>query len=131
NVVEGEGVSVAHPARFLLVGTMNEEEGELRPQIADRIGLEVEVDAIRDPEARAEIMRRREAFTADPDRFRARFAGEQRNVEERVAEAERLLPAVRVPDRLYTAVARLVVGAGVGSHRADVTIVESAKALAA
>src|SRR5207237_2896072 len=63
NVVEREGISISHPARFLLVGTMNEEEGELRPQIADRIGLEVDVDAIREPEARAEIMRRREAFT--------------------------------------------------------------------
>src|SRR5919204_1653440 len=67
NIVEREGVSVSHPARFLLVGTMNEEEGELRPQIADRIGLQVEVDAVFDPRARAEIMRRREAFTADPE----------------------------------------------------------------
>src|SRR2546425_7451182 len=73
NVVEREGVSISHPARFLLVGTMNEEEGELRPQIADRIGLEVDVDAIREPESRAEIARRREAFTADPEAFRARF----------------------------------------------------------
>ena len=67
NVVEREGVSVSHPARFLLVGTMNEEEGELRPQIADRIGLEVEVEALADPESRAEVVRRREAFAADPD----------------------------------------------------------------
>src|SRR5947208_8067174 len=92
NVIEREGISLAHPARFLLVGTMNEEEGELRPQIADRIGLQVEVEPVAEPNARAEIMRRREAFTADPDRFRARFAGEQRNVEGRIAAAEPLLP---------------------------------------
>src|SRR6266851_6771188 len=67
NTVEREGVSIAHPARFILVGTMNEEEGELRPQIADRIGLRVDVDAVVEPEARAEIMRRRETFTADPE----------------------------------------------------------------
>jgi Mg-chelatase subunit ChlI len=130
NVVEREGVSVSHPARFLLVGTMNEEEGELRPQIADRIGLEVEVEALREPQARAEVTRRREAFTADPDALRAQFSAAQEELAERVSTAERLLPKVAVPDRLYTAVARLVVSAGVESHRADVTILESAKALA-
>jgi Mg-chelatase subunit ChlI len=131
NVVEREGVSIAHPARFLLVGTMNEEEGELRPQIADRIGLQVEVEAIAEPEARAEIVRRREAFTSDPDALRASFAAEQAELAEEVALAERLLPDVRVPDHLYPAVGRLTVKAGVSSHRADVTIVECAKAAAA
>ena len=131
NVVEREGVSVSHPARFLLVGTMNEEEGELRPQIADRIGLEVEVEALREPQARAEVTRRREAFTADPEGLRLRFAAAQAELAERVGSAERLLREVAVPDRLYPAVARLVVSAGVESHRADVTILESAKALAA
>src|SRR3954464_14350056 len=77
NVVEREGVSVSHPARFLLVGTMNEEEGELRPQIADRLGLEVEVEALAAPESRAEIVRRREAFGTDPAAFRARWAAAQ------------------------------------------------------
>src|SRR6266508_686414 len=109
NVVEREGVSVSHPARFLLVGTMNEEEGELRPQIADRIGLEVDVEPIREAEARAEVTRRREAFTADPERFRARFAAAQDELAARVSEAERLLPEVSVPEPLYAAVARLVV----------------------
>ena len=77
NVVEREGVSVSHPARFLLVGTMNPEEGELRPQLADRIGLRIVVDAILDPGQRAEVMRRRETYTADPDAFVAAAAGEQ------------------------------------------------------
>jgi magnesium chelatase subunit I len=73
NVVEREGVSLAHPARFLLVGTMNEEEGELRPQIADRLGLQVEVEPIGEPKARAEVMRRREAFTRDPALLMAQY----------------------------------------------------------
>lgn len=131
NVVEREGVSISHPARFLLVGTMNEEEGELRPQIADRIGLQVEVQAIAEPDARAEIVRRREAFTADPDSMLGAFASSQADLAEELAVAERLLPEVRVPDHLYPAVGRVTVKAGVTSHRADVTIVECAKAGAA
>jgi len=131
NVVEREGVSISHPARFLLVGTMNEEEGELRPQIADRIGLELEVEALDDPEARAEIVRRREAFSADPAAFRAQWAEAQAELAERVAAAEARLPSVRLADDLYAAVGHVVVRSGVGSHRADITIVECAKAAAA
>ena len=131
NVVEREGVSIAHPARFILVGTMNEEEGELRPQIADRLGLQVEVDAVYDAEARAEIMRRREAFTGDPDGFLAGYTPHQAALAAQVAAAERLLADVRLPAPFYGAVARLVVKAGVASHRADVSIVECAKGLAA
>ncbi|HZT44901.1 MAG TPA: ATP-binding protein [Gaiellaceae bacterium] len=131
NVVEREGVSIAHPARFLLVGTMNEEEGELRPQIADRIGLELDVEALDDPEARAEIVRRREAFAADPGGFRARWAEAQAALAARVAAAEALLSSVRLADELYAAVGHVVVRSGVESHRADITIVECAKAAAA
>ena len=130
NVVEREGVSVAHPARFLLVGTMNEEEGELRPQIADRIGLEIEVSALEDPAARAEVMRRRGAFAADPEAFRAEWAGAQAELAAAIAAAEERLSSVRVPDELYGAVARVVLGSGVQSHRADIAIVECARAAA-
>ena len=131
NVVEREGVSITHPARFLLVGTMNEEEGELRPQIADRIGLRVEIEAVGEPEARGEIVRRREAFTAEPEAFVGSWADAQAALAEEVATAERLLPDVRVPDHFYPAVGQLTVKAGVSSHRADVSIVECAKAAAA
>ena len=131
NIVEREGVSVSHPARFLLVGTMNEEEGELRPQIADRIGLEVEVEALSDPAARAEVVRRREAFAADPEAFLAAWADAQAELADRLAAAEERLRAVRVPDPLYGAVGQVVVRSGVESHRADITIVECAKAIAA
>ncbi len=131
NVVEREGVSISHPARFLLVGTMNEEEGELRPQIADRIGLEVEVEALTEPEARAEVVRRREAYGRDPEAFRASWEQAQRELAERIASAEARLDRVELSDALYSAVGRLVVRSGVDSHRADITIVECAKALAA
>jgi Mg-chelatase subunit ChlI len=131
NVVEREGISISHPARFVLVGTMNEDEGELRPQIADRIGLRVDVEALVEPTARAEVMRRREAFTLDPDRVAADHAASQAELAEELAVAERLLPEVRLADHLYAAVAGLTVKAGVSSHRADVTILECAKAGAA
>ncbi|HSS75004.1 MAG TPA: ATP-binding protein [Gaiellaceae bacterium] len=131
NVVEREGVSVSHPARFLLVGTMNEEEGELRPQIADRLGLEVEVEALKEPESRAEIVRRREAFSTDPAAFRAQWADAQSQLAERVAGAEACLGSVRLEEDLYAAVGHVVVRSGVESHRADITIVECAKASAA
>jgi magnesium chelatase subunit I len=131
NVVEREGVSMSHPARFLLVGTMNEEEGELRPQIADRLGLEVDVEALTEPEARAEVIRRREAFSADPEAFRAEWADVQAGLAGRIAAAEARLPSVRLAEPLYTAVGQVVVRSGVESHRADITIVECAKAAGA
>jgi Mg-chelatase subunit ChlI len=131
NAVEREGVSVSHPARFLLVGTMNEEEGELRPQIADRIGLEVDVEALAEPAARGEVVRRREAFSRDQEGVRRDWAAAQAGLAEQIASAERRLPDVRLADALYAAVGEVVVRSGVESHRADITIVECAKAAAA
>jgi len=131
NTVEREGVSVSHPARFLLVGTMNPEEGELRPQIADRIGLHVDVEAIADPARRAEVLRRREAYAADPDAFAGEWAAEQLALAARVESARLTLPDVRLTDAQYGAIARLVVRVGVTSHRADVTMMECGKAMAA
>ena len=131
NVVEREGVSVSHPARFLLVGTMNPEEGDLRPQLADRIGLRVVVEALGDISRRAEVIRRREAFTADPSGFAAGWADEQERLAERIADARERMGAVSVAPGLYRAIARLVTGSSVSSHRADVTILQCAKALAA
>src|SRR4029077_13267978 len=87
NVVDWEGLSISHPARFLLVGTMNEEEGELRPQIADRFGLQVDVTAVVAPEARAAIVRRREPFSSDPAGFAARWEQQQAALADRVAAA--------------------------------------------
>jgi Mg-chelatase subunit ChlI len=131
NVVEREGISVSHPARFLLVGTMNPEEGELRPQLADRMGLKVEVEPLVAVSARAEIIRRREAFTADPERFAESFAPEQEQLEARLRAVISDVERVTVPERLYEAIAALVLRMGTMSHRADVTVLQCAKALAA
>ena len=98
NVVEREGMSITHPARFLLVGTMNPEEGDLRPQLADRIGLHVEVEPLRDPELRGEVIRRREAFTTDPEALAGRFASYQEELRARVDGAVARLAGVQVPD---------------------------------
>jgi Mg-chelatase subunit ChlI len=131
NVVEREGVSVSHPARFLLVGTMNPEEGELRPQLADRLGLRVVVEALLDAKQRSEVMRRREAYSADAARFAASVDEDQHQLATALQAARERVLAISVPDGLYTAIAQLVVRSGVRSHRADVTILEAAKAEAA
>jgi magnesium chelatase subunit D len=131
NVVEREGISVEHPARFILVGTMNPEEGDLRPQIADRIGLRVDVSALADPRERGEVLRRREAYTADPAAFAASHAGAQSDLRARIGSAAERLGSVRVPEALYAAIGAMVTKLGVTSHRGDVTVLECAKALAA
>lgn len=131
NVVEREGVSVSHPARFLLIGTMNPEEGELRPQIADRIGLQVEVSALKETAHRVEVMMRREAFLQNPGAFMALYQEPQRELLQEIVSAVELLPRVAVPDPLYGAIAQLTFKAEVPSHRADITILQCAKTLAA
>jgi magnesium chelatase subunit D len=110
---------------------MNPEEGELRPQLADRIGLRVVVEALLDPGLRAEVMRRREAFTADAAAFAAAAAPAERELAASVQSARARVAGVVVPDRRYHAIAQLVVRSGVHSPRADVTILEGAKADAA
>lgn len=131
NIVEREGVSVSHPARFLLVGTMNPEEGELRPQIADRFGLQVEVNTLSNRDGRVEVMKRREEFLRDPTRFNDRFRGHQESLRAAIERAISLLPNVSIPERLYAAIAHLVLKSDVSSHRADITILQCAKAIAA
>src|SRR3954447_20811616 len=90
STVEREGVSASHAARFVLVGTMNPEEGELRPQLLDRFGLTVEVAASRDPAVRVEVVRRRLAYEADPEGFAARWADEEDELARRIARAQAL-----------------------------------------
>ncbi len=131
NTVEREGVSVSHPASFILVGTMNPEEGELRPQIADRIGLQIEVKGLETVEERVEIMERYERFLNDRYAFIKSYAEEQRRLQDKIGTAERLLPEVRFPGPFYQAVARLTARFEVPSHRADLTIVQCARTLAA
>ncbi|MEU7408273.1 putative cobaltochelatase [Streptomyces sp. NPDC042638] len=129
--VEREGVSVRHAARFLLVGTMNPEEGELRPQLLDRFGLTVEVAASREPDQRVEVVRRRLAYDADPEGFAARWAAEEAAVRQRVAAARELLPRVRLGDGALRQIAATCAAFEVDGMRADIVMARTATALAA
>ncbi|MGY5102619.1 putative cobaltochelatase [Streptomyces sp. 900105245] len=129
--VEREGVSVRHAARFLLVGTMNPEEGELRPQLLDRFGLTVEVAASREPEQRVEVVRRRLAYDDDPAAFEARWAEEEAAVRQRIVAARRLLPQVRLGDGALRQIAATCAAFEVDGMRADIVMARTATALAA
>ncbi|MFI6499624.1 magnesium chelatase subunit D family protein [Nonomuraea typhae] len=129
--VEREGVSVRHAARFLLVGTMNPEEGELRPQLLDRFGLTVEVKASRDPEERAEVVRRRLAYDAAPEEFVARWTREEVALGERIARARALLGSVKLPDARLRQIAGVCAGFEVDGLRADLVTAHAAMAHAA
>ncbi|MGW7360956.1 putative cobaltochelatase [Streptomyces sp. NPDC054802] len=129
--VEREGVSVRHASRFLLVGTMNPEEGELRPQLLDRFGLTVEVAASRDPELRVEVVRRRLAYDDDPAGFAARWAGEEEALRERIVAARELLPRVVLGDVALRQIAATCAAFEVDGMRADIVMARTATALAA
>ncbi|MFF8103838.1 putative cobaltochelatase [Streptomyces sp. NPDC016640] len=129
--VEREGVSVRHAARFLLVGTMNPEEGELRPQLLDRFGLTVEVSASREPDQRVEVVRRRLAHDDDPDAFAARWADEEAAVRARIVAARELLPSVRLGDGALRQIAATCAAFEVDGMRADIVMARTATALAA
>ncbi|MER7705599.1 putative cobaltochelatase [Kitasatospora sp. NPDC097605] len=129
--VEREGVSVRHAARFLLVGTMNPEEGELRPQLLDRFGLTVEIAATREPAERAEVVRRRLAYDADPAAFAARFAADERALAERITAARELLAAVELTDTALRQITAVCAAFEVDGLRADIVMARTAVALAA
>ncbi|MFF4093912.1 putative cobaltochelatase [Streptomyces sp. NPDC001834] len=129
--VEREGVSVRHAARFLLVGTMNPEEGELRPQLLDRFGLTVEVAASRDTDQRVEVVRRRLAYDADPAAFAAEWAEEEAALRARIAAARALLPGVRLGDGALRQIAATCAAFEVDGMRADIVMARTATALAA
>ncbi|MGW7258111.1 putative cobaltochelatase [Streptomyces sp. NPDC054834] len=129
--VEREGVSVRHAAKFLLVGTMNPEEGELRPQLLDRFGLTVEVAASREPEQRVEVVRRRLAYDDDPAAFAVRWADEEAAVRARIVAARELLPSVRLGDGALRQIAATCAAFEVDGMRADIVMARTATALAA
>ncbi|RBY90345.1 putative cobaltochelatase [Blastococcus sp. TBT05-19] len=129
--VEREGISVRHAARFLLVGTMNPEEGELRPQLLDRFGLTVEVAAPRDPDVRAEVVRRRFASDADPAGFAATWAAEETALAGRIAAARELLPRVVLSDDALRQVTAVCAAFDVDGLRADLVTARAAMAHAA
>ncbi|MFD7617482.1 putative cobaltochelatase [Streptomyces sp. NPDC059802] len=129
--VEREGVSVRHAARFLLVGTMNPEEGELRPQLLDRFGLTVEVAASRETDQRVEVVRRRLAYDDDPAAFAAGWADEEDALRARIVAARALLPEVRLGDAALRQIAATCAAFEVDGMRADIVMARTATALAA
>jgi len=131
NRVEREGISAFHASRFILVGTMNPEEGELRPQLLDRFGFCVAVGAESDPDKRVLMMQRRETFDTDPETLRAQFAAETLLLKERIVQGHKLLGDVEMAAELRSFIAELSLENKVAGHRADLVIAEGAKTLAA
>ncbi|MGH8489295.1 MAG: ATP-binding protein, partial [Gammaproteobacteria bacterium] len=131
NRIEREGVSFEHEARVILVGTMNPEEGELRPQLLDRFGLCVRVNGYLEPGERKEVVRRRIAYDADPQGFAARWTASEREIERRIAAARAGLSAVTVPPERLDEIAELCAAARVDGLRADIVIYKTSRAIAA
>ncbi|WP_432260609.1 putative cobaltochelatase [Cupriavidus sp. TMH.W2] len=131
NTVEREGLAISHPARITLLGTMNLEEGELRPQLLDRFGMMVEVTAPRDPTVRAEVVRRRLAFEADPAGFTAAWRPETDALRATIRAAQQQVASVVLPDSLLTFISQLCCEFEVASLRADIVMHKAARALAA
>ena len=131
NVVEREGISASHPARFVLVGSGNPEEGELRPQLLDRFGLYTQITTITDLDQRVEIVERRERFDDDPEAFQTAMADEQNQLRRRITRAKKLLTRCRIDRGLLMRIAELCLALEVDGHRGELTIARAARALAA
>ncbi len=131
NIVEREGLSVRHPARFVLVGTGNPEEGELRPQLLDRFGLSVEVKSPDDLATRVSVVRRRDDFERDPAAFAALWQKDAARLRKRIVAARRRLPEVDCPDSAIETAARLCMQLGIDGSRGELTLVRAGRAVAA
>jgi len=131
NLIERDGISHRHDARFVLIGTMNPEEGELRPQLLDRFGLAVELQNCFDANVRREIVKARLAFDANPDAFRSRLAPQQDALSHKLLRARSALPALEFDDSVHARVSELCIKANVDGLRADLVMLRAARALAA
>ena len=131
NVVEREGLSVRHPARFVLIGSGNPEEGELRPQLLDRFGLSVEVRTPMDLPTRVEVIRRRDRFERDPTGFAESWRKSQDKLRRQIVAAQHRLPSVLVPDAALERAARLCMTLGTDGLRGEMTLIRAARAVAA
>jgi magnesium chelatase subunit D len=131
NFIEREGVSYVHPAAFILIGTMNPEEGELRPQLLDRFGLCVDIEGIHDADTRVEVIRRRQRYDDTPEQFIAGWEASEQELRERIVRAQTLLPKVTVSDEMLRMIAQICIDMAVDGHRADITMMKTAATLAA
>ena len=131
NYVEREGVSFSHPARFVLIGTMNPEEGDLRPQLLDRFGLSLDIKGERDVKTRAEVVKKRVEYDMDPEAFIAKCQKDLDAMTQKLEEARSLLPKVTYDDSIVDAIVSVTTHFGIDGHRADITMLKAAKANAA
>jgi len=131
NIVEREGVSVSHPARFTLIGTMNPEEGELRPQLLDRFGLCVEVKGLEDPRQRQDVVRRRLEFEKNPEKFEADFKSDEDALGLSIEKAAARLNQVTLSDDALNCAVKICLSLGVDGHRGDLTVIKTALTMAA
>ncbi len=131
NTVEREGVSYTHPAEFILVGTMNPEEGELRPQLLDRFGLCVQISGIGEQDQRVEIVKRWGEYEEDPDKTSERWEKEEKDLAERIVKAQELMPEVTISEDILFRIANISIALSVDGHRSDLVMMKAAKTLAA
>jgi magnesium chelatase subunit I len=130
NVIEREGLSVRHPARFVLIGSGNPEEGELRPQLLDRFGLAVEVKTPVDVPARIEVIRRRDSFERNPDAFAQRWQKDDERLRDRIVAARERLASIATPEATLESTAKLCIALGTDGLRGELTLLRAARALA-
>ncbi len=131
NMVEREGLSVRHPARFVLVGSGNPEEGELRPQLLDRFGLAVDVQTPTELPMRIEVVKRRDAYESNPDAFIEKWHKEDEKIRRKIVAAKKKLPSVKVPDAVLERAAQLCMALGTDGLRGELALMRAARALAA
>lgn len=131
NVIEREGISYSHPARFILVGTMNPEEGDLRPQLLDRFALSVDVYGERDVKQRVEVIQRRLEFEANPTVFAEKYRKQQLQLRERVLSARTRLKTIDIPEQIIEMAAQISILSEVEGHRSDITMIKTAMTIAA
>ncbi len=131
NMIEREGVSHSHPSSFILVGTMNPEEGELRPQLLDRFGLCAEIEGINEAEARVDIVKRRMDYEKDTDGFIKIWENEEEELKERIIRAKELLQSVKIDDDKLKLIAQICIDMSVDGHRADIAMMKTAATIAA
>ena len=131
NTIEREGISYSHPAKFVLVGTMNPEEGDLRPQLLDRFGLVVDVIGERDTSKRVEVIKRRLDFEAEPEKFIKKYLAEEEELKNRIENSKKILENIKCSDEIYELAAKISIALNVDGHRADIAVVKTAITIAA
>ncbi|AEH07136.1 ATP-binding protein [Methanothermococcus okinawensis] len=130
NTIEREGIKVKHPSNFILVGTMNPEEGELRPQILDRFGLMVDVEGLNDVKQRVEVIKRVEKFNTNPDEIFKEYEEEQIKLREKIENARKILDSVKISDDLLELISKICIELNIPTNRADITVARTAKTIA-